>query len=217
MLESLTAYLQSADPAMVYFILFMLALLKNIIPPLPGDAPIAFIGYMYYAKLNFAYAVLWPSIGSTVGFMIIYLLSRHFGMKLYAESKTELHPEWAQKIHRFFPLSEVLLVRQRFARHGYLAVLVNRFLLGSRTFIPGVAGLLHLDFVPVLFLAMLSATVWNIILLYGGFLLGKHWAEIGGFAALYTVPVTIAFMLLILLKALKFVRERKAAVQEEKL
>ncbi|MEI8186218.1 MAG: DedA family protein [Chlorobiaceae bacterium] len=210
MLDSVIAYVQSADPIAIYFILFLIAFLKNFFPIVPLDLPIALTGYLLvYKKLSILFAILWPSLGSTLGFMAIYLVSRKFGMKLYARDITSIPPRWGERIHKLFPPAEVEFIRQRFATHGYLAVLLNRFLLGSRSLISPVTGLMHLNAFLVFLAAGISAIAWNVLLVYGGYLLGKHWEDIGGFVFMYSVPVTVLFALVIAFAVIKYRKERK--------
>ncbi|MEJ2053360.1 MAG: hypothetical protein P8X42_05520 [Calditrichaceae bacterium] len=37
MLESISQILQQIDPGMVYFVLFLSAIIENVFPPIPGD------------------------------------------------------------------------------------------------------------------------------------------------------------------------------------
>lgn len=210
MLEAAIAWLQHADPAAIYLFLFLIAFLENVVPPIPGDVPIAFIGYMISkSDIHFAAALLSSSVGSTAGFMLVYMLSRHLGMKLYAVGESQTQHWLAKSVHRFFPPSDMELLRQKFATHGYLAVLANRFLFGSRAVISVTAGLMHLR-TPLVFLAALtSAFVWNVLLLYGGYFLGSNWQDIGTYAALYSIPVSVIFVLLLFFSVWKFLRERK--------
>ncbi len=211
MLESAIVWLQHADPVAVYVFLFLIAFLENVVPPIPGDVPVAFIGYLLYntSQLTFGGALFSASLGSTVGFMLVYLLSKYLGLKLYAEGATAAQHRFSKSIHRFFPPSDMELLRGKFATHGYLAVLVNRFLFGSRAVISVMAGLMHLRISFVLLAAMTSAFAWNALLLYGGFFLGSKWQEIGGYVALYTIPVSVFFVLLLFFSIWRFVREKK--------
>lgn len=210
MLDSAIAYLQQADPVAVYVFLFFIAFLENVVPPIPGDVPVAFIGYLiHYTGLSFASAVLWSSLGSTAGFMLVYLLSRHFGMKLYAPESGASHQGFSRSVHRLFPPSEMELLRRKFSSHGYLAVLLNRFLFGSRAVISVMAGLMHLK-IPFVFMAVAaSATLWNVLLLYGGLLLGRNWQDIGRYAAMYSIPVSALFLGFLLFSLWRFLQERK--------
>ncbi len=210
MLEAAIAWLQHADPAAIYFVLFLIAFFENVVPPIPGDVPIAFIGYLISkSDIHFAESLLSSSLGSVAGFMLVYMLSRHLGMKLYAAGDGPAQHWLAKSVHRFFPPSDMELLRQKFATHGYLAVLLNRFLLGSRSVISVTAGLMHLR-TPFVFLAALtSAFAWNALLLYGGYFLGSNWKDIGAYAALYSIPVSIIFVLILFFSGWKFLRERK--------
>jgi membrane protein DedA with SNARE-associated domain len=212
MLESAITYLQHADPFSVYLFLFLIAFFENVVPPIPGDIPVAFIGYLIYkSEISFAGALFWSSAGSTAGFMLVYMLSKSLGLKLYAEGATSVEHWLSKSVHRFFPPSDMELLRGKFAAHGYLAVLANRFLFGSRAVISVMAGLMHLKTPLVLLAALTSAFAWNVLLLYGGFLLGSNWQNIGGYVALYSIPVSVLFVLLLSFSVWKFLRERKRA------
>ncbi|MEI6639575.1 MAG: DedA family protein, partial [Chlorobium sp.] len=211
MVESAIAWLQYADPYAVYLFLFLIAFLENVIPPIPGDVPIAFIGYLIYehSGITFVSALLWATLGSTAGFMLVYGLSISLGLKLYAEGENAVQHRLSKSVHRFFPPSDMELLRQKFAAHGYLAVLANRFLFGSRAVISVMAGLMHLKAFFVFLAALTSSVVWNALLLSGGFFFGSKWQDIGEYVALYTLPVSIVFILTILYSVWSFVKQRK--------
>ena len=210
MLESAITYLQHADPFAIYAFLFLIAFLENIVPPIPGDVPVAFIGYLInFSRVSFWPAVFFSSAGSLCGFMLVYLLSRSLGLKLYADGGTITHNWLSRTVHRFFPPEDMEVIRHKFTTHGYLSVLVNRFLFGSRAVISVMAGLMHLRILPVFITAAISATVWNILLIYGGYLLGSNWRDIGRYVALYSLPVTGIFLLLVVFSVWRFFAERK--------
>jgi membrane protein DedA with SNARE-associated domain len=210
MLDTIVAYLKEADPAAVYLILFLTAFLENVIPPMPGDLPLAFAGYLLaYGNLSFFWSLFWATSGSTIGFMTVYVLSRYLGLKLYSSGESLVRHGIARSVHRLFPPSEMERVRQKFAAHGYAAVLANRFFFGSRALISVVAGLLHLNILLVFLGAVASATLWNVMLLYGGYLLGSNWEGIGKSVAVYSIPVTVIFLGVVLFSVFRYVRKRK--------
>jgi membrane protein DedA with SNARE-associated domain len=61
----------------------------------------------------------------------------------------------------------------------------------------------------VLLAVATSATLWNVLLLYGGLLLGRNWQEIGRYAAMYSIPVSVLFFGFLFFSLWKFLRERK--------
>ena len=67
MLDSVIAYVQSADPTTIYLFLFLSAFLKNFIPLVPLDLPIALTGYLIiYKKLSIFLAIMWPSLNTGI-------------------------------------------------------------------------------------------------------------------------------------------------------
>ncbi|NTU68675.1 MAG: DedA family protein [Chlorobiaceae bacterium] len=210
MIDAVIQWLQHADPASVYLILFLFAFIENIIPPIPGDVPIAFAGYLLaFGNLSFILALFWSTAGSVGGFMTVFMLSRTLGLKLYASGQTDVRHRFAIWVHTLFPPSEMEDVRLKFSRHGYAAVVANRFLFGSRALISIVSGLLHLRISLVLLCSAISATLWNIALLYGGLLLGRNWQGIGKYLVLYSVPVTLIFLAYLLWSVVRYIRKRK--------
>ncbi|NTW52384.1 MAG: DedA family protein [Chlorobiaceae bacterium] len=208
-INAIVAYLQHADPSSVYLILFLFAFFENVIPPIPGDVPVAFAGYLIAnSNLSFFWSLFWASLGSTGGFMTVYLLSRNLGLKLYASGESEIHHRFAKWMHKLFPPSEMEIVRMKFSTHGYAAVLANRFLFGSRAVISIVVGLLHLNVLLVLLAAMTSATLWNILLLYGGYVLGQNWQGIGKYVVIYSIPVTAVFVGYLAYSVVKYLKKR---------
>lgn len=204
------AWLQQADSASVYLLLFLSAFLENVIPPIPGDLPVAFSGYLLtFGRISWFWSLCWSSVGSTGGFMTVFLLSRTLGLKLYASGAGEVRHKFARWMHKLFPPSEMEAVRQKFSGHGYAAVLVNRFLFGSRALISIVSGLLHLRVSLVLLASLVSATFWNSLLIYGGYLLGSNWETIGAKLALFSVPVTVLLLGFMAWTAVKYLRKRK--------
>lgn len=209
-IDAVISWLQQADPASVYLLLFLSAFLENIIPPIPGDVPVAFAGYLLaFNRLSFFWALFWTTIGSTSGFMLVFLLSRTLGLKLYAIGESEVRHKFARSVHKLFPPSEMELVRLKFSKHGYLAVLANRFLFGSRALISIVSGLMHLRIPLVLLASLVSATLWNVMLLYGGLILGRNWNGVGKYLVLYSIPVTILFLAYVAWSVVRHIRKRK--------
>ncbi len=215
MIDAVIAWLKHADPALVYLVLFLSSYLENIVPPIPGDVPVAFAGYMIaFSQISFFWALFWTSLGSTAGFMTVFLLSRSLGLKLYSGGDSEVRHRFAKSIHKLFPPSEMEAVRQKFSKHGYAAVLANRFFFGSRAVISIVSGLLHLKVPQVLLASLISAILWNTLLLYGGFVLGQNWQGIGRYLAIYSIPVTVVFLGFLLWSVVRYIAKRKKEGQE---
>ncbi|MFN3394240.1 MAG: DedA family protein, partial [Candidatus Thermochlorobacter sp.] len=63
MLEELIAYVKTLDSTTIYLFLFAIAYLENVIPPIPGDMPVVFVGTLVaLSDLSFVACVLWASV-----------------------------------------------------------------------------------------------------------------------------------------------------------
>lgn len=210
MLESIVEYLRSADPVAIYLFLFLISFLENVVPPVPGDVPVAFVGYLTFSSdIGFWLSVTFASAGSTLGFMFMFLLSRKVGLKIYARGESKIRHGLVRAVHKMFPPDQMETARLRFSTHGYLAVLINRFLFGYRAIISVMAGFMHLNVAGVFFTAFASSLVWYVLLLRGGYLLGENWQEIGAYMALYSMPLTLLFLLVVIVVLIRHMRGRK--------
>ncbi len=210
MLESIVEYLRSADPFAIYLFLFFISFLENVVPPVPGDVPVAFVGYLAFSSdIDFWLSVTFASAGSTLGFMLMFLLSRKIGLNIYARGESAIRHGLVRAVHRMFPPDQMETARLRFSAHGYVAVLINRFLFGYRAIISVMAGFMHLSVFGVFSAALASSVIWYVLLLRGGYLLGKNWQEIGAYMALYSIPLTLVFLVVVMVALFRYVRERK--------
>lgn len=215
MLESIIAYVQTLDNTTIYLFLFIIAYLENVIPPIPGDAPVAFVGYLLALdSLSFTACVTAASLGSLAGFLTVYFIGRVIGFNVYVEEGSNLKRKIARAAHKLFPPEEMDKFRDRFSHYGYGIILMNRFLTGTRAIISVTAGIMHLNWFYVLISAMISAVVWNILLIGGGYMLGDHWREIGGYISTYGTIITILAMLALGILVNRHIKSRRETKQE---
>lgn len=209
MLESIVEYLRSADPVAIYLFLFFISFLENVVPPIPGDVPVAFVGYLTFSSdIDFWFSVAFASAGSTLGFMLMFLISRKIGLSIYAPGESRVRHGLVTAIHRMFPPDQMESARQRFSTHGYFAVLINRFLFGYRAIISVMSGFLHLNVTAVCAAAFSSSIVWYVLLLRGGYLLGENWHRIGTYMAAYSIPLTLVFLVVVLVAFFRYLNRR---------
>ncbi|WP_287373741.1 VTT domain-containing protein [Prosthecochloris sp.] len=209
MLESIVEYLRSADPVAIYIFLFFISFLENVVPPIPGDVPVAFVGYLTFSSdIDFWLSVAFASAGSTLGFMLMFLLSRKIGLRIYAPGESRVRHGLVKAIHKMFPPDQMEAARQRFSTHGYFAVLINRFLFGYRAVISVMSGFLHLNVTGVCAAALASSIVWYVLLLRGGYLLGENWQWIGAYMAVYSIPLTLVFLVVVFVALFRYLKGR---------
>lgn len=210
MLEQLVEYAQTLDSTAIYLFLFVIAYLENVVPPIPGDLPVAFVGSLIaFNDITFFGCVLSASVGSVLGFFTMYSIGRFIGFRLYQESGGKVRHAWVELTRKVFPPEQFESVKEQFARFGYGLIIANRFLAGSRAIISIAAGMSHLNMIAVHLCAFISAILWNILLVYGGYLLGSNWKKLGEYISTYGTILTVAVLMIALILIVRAIRKRR--------
>ncbi|WP_456408530.1 DedA family protein [Caldithrix abyssi] len=201
MLESLSEFFNQLNPWLAYTLLFVSAFVENVFPPIPGDTVTVIGAYLVSTgKLHFWGVYVSTTLGSVVGFFAMYVIGLRVGTRIL-ESKL---------LQKFFSVEKSDKVKAWFAKYGYWVIAANRFLSGTRSVISLFAGFFALRWLPVVLLSLLSAAVWNGLLIYGGYLLGVNWEKIVYLIHQYNKFVLIISVLVIILVILlRVVRRRK--------
>ncbi|CUS97354.1 DedA family protein, partial [Candidatus Kryptobacter tengchongensis] len=102
---------------------------------------------------------------------------------------------------------EIKKVEILFSKYGYLLIVVNRFLAGTRAFVAFFAGLGEYDLKKSILLSFISASLWYLILVTGGKILGENWHliadVISGYSKVVTVILTLGLIIWVLRKILR--------------
>lgn len=203
--EFLKDIFEHISPTMGYLVLFISAFVENTFPPIPGDTVTVLGAYLITTGfMDFWGVYLSTSLGSVAGFFFMYLFGLRFG-KTFLKSKMK---------QRLFKDEQIKKVEAWFSKYGYGIIAANRFLSGTRSVISLFAGLFHLNWWRVLLLAMLSALIWNGLLIYAGYQLGVNWQSITGLISQYNKIIIGLTLLLIAFIVFKKYR-KKRQIQSE--
>lgn len=182
-----TGALLELDPIWIYVSLFVSALLENIIPPIPGDTVVIFSAYLVASER----LALWPSllatvVGGEVGFLIMYFLGLRYGRNIFNTKLTRYISE--EKLEK----AESWLVR-----YGGWLVVANRFFPGVRSIISVCSGIARLNWIIVAFCGLISLFIWNGLLFYFGFMLGKNWTLLVEIVNSYSKIIVVFIFLVV--------------------
>jgi membrane protein DedA with SNARE-associated domain len=100
---------------------------------------------------------------------------------------------------KFINIESLNKVRHWFGKYGYWIVVANRFLSGTRAVISFFAGISELSTLKSTLLASVSALLWNFLIVYLGFTLGKNWKVAIDFLELYWRVVLIIIVALVVI------------------
>lgn len=200
MLEEGITWLQQAPPWGVLLLMFFIAYIENVFPPSPSDMLLVFAGTMIgFGTVDFPMALLFATIGSTLGFMTAYLLGRYFEGHIVSG-----------RFSRFLPTGAIHQVEGLFRRFGYGVIIANRFLAGTRAIVSFFAGMSRMNLPTTTFLCAISAMVWNAILLFLGKIFASNWQKVGSYLQIYSTVMTIVVIVILSGLFLRFIVRRRS-------
>ncbi len=211
-------YIGQVSPVMIYLILFLIAYLENIVPPIPGDIIVAFGGYLIsFGSINSLSLWLGTVIMSVLGFMTMYQMGSFLAGPLSTSTSESIQKGnglendssdgfirtarniLAKPIIRFANPSYLQEGQQWMHSYGQWVVVSNRFLAGTRSVIALIAGASKLSIWPTVLSSAVSSMLWNGVLVYAGWWLGDNWRRVGVYLETYSqfVLILLAFLGLI--------------------
>ncbi|MFH0990237.1 MAG: DedA family protein [bacterium] len=197
-MEELINRLLQIDPFWVYATVGAVACIENIFPPFPSDVLVVSAGSLVgLGSINFIPALISASIGSTLGFVLMYKIGHWFGHRILEAGKI-----------KFIPKESVFKVEAWFQKYGYFLVVANRFLSGTRAVVSFFAGMSELSLLKTTILSFVSALIWNFILLYAGMKLGQNWQNISYYLETYSKTVTGILIIVVLLWVARYLYKR---------
>lgn len=189
--NDLAEWVLTLSPLSVYAIFAFISYLENVVPPIPGDLLVVFGGYLAAEQIvSFNGMLLVTTIASVVGFMNMYGIGYYFGDKIEGQRKDF----WLMKIVdvKYFDRG-----KRWMHRWGQGVILANRFLAGTRSVISVTAGLTQTKVYSTIFSATVSSFLWNLILLWLGWIVHENWRAIGHYLNLYGWFILILLTVLI--------------------
>ncbi len=175
MLETVLTQLRTVDPVWIYLTVIFFAFIENLFPPAPSDV-VVIVGASLLASSLWGClpVVALTSLASALGFMVMYFLGRYLGEKMVRKGK----PGW-------IPLEALAKSERWFGRYGYWFVAANRFLPGTRSAISFASGLLDAEPRRTFGCALLSALLWNSLIIYLGMILSANVCLIDRYLSAY--------------------------------
>lgn len=170
--------------------------LDSIFPFLPSEVILPLVGVsVSQGHLTFVGAILWTTLGSAVGGLIMYYIGALLGR------------ERTRAIFIKIPLvktEDIDKTEAWFAKHGTKAVFFGRMLPLFRGLISIPAGIERMSLGVFIIYTTLGSLIWNTAFLVAGYLLGENWY----LAEQYFAPVSIGIGVLVVLAIAYFVVSR---------
>lgn len=192
MIENILNFISGLTPFWIYVVLFLFAYIENVFPPSPSDLVIVIGGSLIgTGTIQYIPTLLLTTIGSVLGFMTLFFIGSQLDRKVVRAGKI-----------KFISLKKLEKAETWFNKYGYLIVLLNRFMPGTRSVISFFGGLSELDFKKTTLLATISALIWNGLIIYLGIIFGRNIQLVDQYLSRYsnviiviTIGVTLFFVI----------------------
>jgi membrane protein DedA with SNARE-associated domain len=159
-----------------YSILALSALIEYVFPPFPGDTITLFGAFLITAKgWSFAAVFLAVLAGSAAGAYADFRFGRW--LKSREVKGKHKHPDAEAKLDRLIA---------RFEKHGEAYIVLNRFLPGVRALFFIAAGMAGMRPRWVVLWAVVSAALWNLMIIAIGTSLGANFEDLLKFFHTYS-------------------------------
>lgn len=199
MLQDIITYISTLDPALIYVVLCFFAFIENILPPSPSDF-VLIVGATLISNstIGFVPILILTSIGSGLGFIVMYLIGEYFGEKILRSGKLKfIKAESLEKADKFFH------------KYGYKIIIINRFLPGTRAVVSFFSGVHKLKPFPTFTYAALSSLLWNSLLIFLGIQLGNNLELIDKYLKEYSQIIFGILALTAFVFLVKFILNKK--------
>jgi membrane protein DedA with SNARE-associated domain len=203
---SFTGNVKSTVSSWGYPGIFGLMILESSSLPVPSEVILPFSGFLVSTgQLNFLETVTVATVAAIAGSLIDY----YIGLK------------GVEALTRRKVLGRVLLSMDQltfadkwFDKYGSLAVFLARLIPGIRTLISFPAGAAKMPLAKFLAFTTAGCILWNSLLIYVGYYLGRNWTEVAGISHYILIAVIVALAVLIV--GYFVVRRRKRRIQPPK-
>jgi membrane protein DedA with SNARE-associated domain len=179
LLAAFTSFITSLDPVAIYAVLMLIAYLENVIPPIPGDVMIVYGGYLAAGHIIALLPLLViTSIAATAGFLTYFYLGWRWGTEEAIATRHRI-------LSRFIDTNHIDRALHYMNRYGEWVILANRFLAGTRSIISIAAGMSRMNPWQTAANSLLSAVLWNAVLIGAGWQLQTNWEIFGSYLKAY--------------------------------
>lgn len=177
--------------------------LETVFPPVPSEVVLPLAGYTasegHYGVVA---AVVWATVGSLVGALVLYALGAAWGQERLAATAERIPLLHARDVDRAV---------EWFGRHGRAAIFVGRLVPGIRSLISIPAGVDRMPLLQFSAYTTAGSLIWNAALILAGYELGEQWHHVEGYVGPASRIVYAALAIAVLWFVVRRVRRRRRA------
>lgn len=169
---------------------FLVVMLEYANFPLPSEVVLPFVGIMIaQGNINFALALIVSIIGGIIGCITNYLIGFYFGkpvLKYMANKYSKLQNSIKSSIWWI-------------NKYGKVSVMLARVVPVARTIISIPAGISKMNIWVFILYSSIGISVWNLVLIYLGYILGDNLSQIAHLVKNYSLIVVLLLAVAVLM------------------
>lgn len=200
----MTTWLTSFIEQFGYFAILLLIAVENIFPPIPSEVILTLGGFLVHiTNLKLLGVIIFSTLGSLLGAIILFALSRNITL-------SRLEKLLSTKLFKIlgFKKDDAQKAINWFDKHGIGAIFYGRCIPVVRSLISIPAGIARVSWAKFLVLTTLGSLIWNSVLIYLGFHMGKNWQVIVKIFDDYTLIIIGLLIILFICFGIKWYKNR---------
>jgi membrane protein DedA with SNARE-associated domain len=181
--------------------IFLVMFLECVFPPIPSEVIMPLAGFLVVqGRFNVFWVMVSGTLGSLAGALLLYWLG--------AWADEAILRRWVRKYGKWLQITELDIdrVMKWFDRFGQPVIFFGRMVPLVRSLISIPAGLNHMKMGRFLIFTISGSVIWNLLLTYGGILLGENWEVILAWLDTYETIVLVTLGILFVAFVVWYVR-----------
>src|SRR3989344_5436872 len=169
-----------------YWGIFIIVFLESgIFFALPGDSLLFTAGLLASVlELNLFFLITLIFVATFLGGVIGYEIGRHIErLKKFSFFRKILKEEHLNKTHEFFE------------KYGRMTIIISRFVVIARTFVPIVAGIARMKYSSFIKYSLISSLLWSVSMTLLGYFLGQIFPHIKDYMSFIIVLIVVLSIL----------------------
>lgn len=202
MIQTVIDWLVNVITTLGYPGVFISVFLESFFAPIPSEIILPFSGFVAsMGRMNLIVVIIVASIAAYLGSLPFYFIG------IWGEKPLLRFINKYGK-YLFIEQSDVDKVFGLFDKYGNGVVFFGRLIPIVRTLISFPAGVAKMKFFKFSIYTLFGSLIWNIILVYTGYILGDHWENVGGWVSKYENVIIIVILLLLFLYIARGIKNR---------
>lgn len=204
---SITRGVTATVQAWGYSGIFVLMLLESSSLPIPSEVILPFAGYLISrGQLDLWITLTLATIAGIAGSLVDYYIGlkgvqsliqhKILGKVLLSTNQLEVAEKW-------------------FLRNGNLMVFISRLIPGFRTTFSFPAGATKMPLKKFIAFTTAGCLLWNVILIYLGWYLGKNWTQVAGISRYLIIAAVAAIVIIVVVYIVKRRQTKKQALKNQ--